>query len=67
MGNNALNVNPNTNNGGTAGIAITTHGSDWYWVGLDIEALRGAIADLYEGCLRSDDGRYLRVRRLEFL
>ncbi|KAI9869769.1 MAG: ion channel activity [Pleopsidium flavum] len=31
MGNNALNVNPNTNNGGTADIAITTHGSDWYW------------------------------------
>lgn len=32
MGNNALNVNGNTVNGGTADIAITTHGSDWYWV-----------------------------------
>ncbi|MCJ1300525.1 ion channel activity [Hypocenomyce scalaris] len=31
MGNNALNVNGDTVNGGTAGIHITTHGSDWYW------------------------------------
>lgn len=30
-GNNALNVNPNTQNGKTAAEAITTHGSDWYW------------------------------------
>jgi len=29
--NNALNVNGNTVNGATADIAITTHGSDWYW------------------------------------
>jgi len=29
--NNALNVNTNTVNGRTADIAITTHGSDWYF------------------------------------
>jgi len=29
--NDALRVNGNTVNGKTAGIAITTHGSDWYW------------------------------------
>nr|POF05465.1 hypothetical protein CFP56_69491 [Quercus suber] len=29
--NDALNVNGNTVNGRTADIAITTHGSDWYW------------------------------------
>ncbi|MCJ1367414.1 ion channel activity [Acarospora aff. strigata] len=31
MGNDALRINPNTNNGGTADIAITTHGSNWLW------------------------------------
>ncbi|KAK5015112.1 hypothetical protein BJ546DRAFT_1065685 [Cryomyces antarcticus] len=30
-GNNALNVNTNTQNGKSAAIAITTHGSDLYW------------------------------------
>lgn len=29
--NDALNINGNTVNGATAQIAITTHGSDWYW------------------------------------
>jgi len=29
--NDALRTNGNTVNGGTADIAITTHGSDWYW------------------------------------
>jgi len=29
--NDALNANGNTVNGKTADIAITTHGSDWYW------------------------------------
>jgi bacteriorhodopsin len=29
--NNALRLNGNTVNGRTADIAITTHGSDWYW------------------------------------
>ena len=32
--NDALLVNGNTVNGGTADIAITTHGSDWYWVSI---------------------------------
>jgi len=31
MANDALNVNPNTVNGKSVAIAITTHGSDWYW------------------------------------
>jgi len=31
MGNNALNVNNDMVNGAHADIAITTHGSDWYW------------------------------------
>ncbi|MCJ1259629.1 ion channel activity [Lignoscripta atroalba] len=31
MANDALDVNGNTNNGGTAQIAITTRGSDWLW------------------------------------
>ena len=31
MVNNALNVNDNTQNGKHVDIAITTHGSDWYW------------------------------------
>lgn len=31
-GNDALNVNPSTVNGGTADITITVRGSDWYWV-----------------------------------
>lgn len=30
-GNGAIIANPNTQNGQTADIAITTHGSDWYW------------------------------------
>ena len=30
--NDALLHNTNTVNGATADIAITTHGSDWYWV-----------------------------------
>ncbi|MCJ1376107.1 ion channel activity [Loxospora ochrophaea] len=30
-GNQAIAINGNTNNGGTADIAITTHGSDWYF------------------------------------
>lgn len=29
--NDALRINGNTVNGRTADIAITTHGSDWYW------------------------------------
>ncbi|TKA58666.1 hypothetical protein B0A55_12757, partial [Friedmanniomyces simplex] len=29
--NNAINVNTNTVNGKHVDIAITTHGSDWYW------------------------------------
>jgi bacteriorhodopsin len=33
--NNALNVNPTVG----AGIAITTHGSDWYWAVIAIMAL----------------------------
>ena len=32
MGNNALGINGNTNRGETASIAITTHGSDRYFV-----------------------------------
>ena len=32
MVNSALNVNDNTQNGKHVDIAITTHGSDWYWV-----------------------------------
>ena len=30
--NDALLHNGNTVNGATADIALTTHGSDWYWV-----------------------------------
>lgn len=30
--NQALDINTNTKNGATADVALTTHGSDFYWV-----------------------------------
>ena len=39
MGNDALKVNGNTVNGQRADIAITTHGSDWYWAVTAVMAL----------------------------